>query len=375
MKSTGKSIASAIFAISAIFMQACQAKKDGELEKIDQLFLQEFKAGEPGCAVLIMKGENVIFEKGYGLADLTSKERITTQTLFNTGSISKTFVSNAILQLVEEGKLSLLDSLSKFFPDFKNPSIASQVKIHHLLAHTSGLHDNRWTLLTEEFLLTAKDEENFAPLKQADSLLFEPGSRYDYSNPAFNALALIIEKIEGKKWQLVILDNIFKPAGMKTSLITDGAFPENGVSHAYANAKGAWRELDYGEEPTFAAAGNGGVWSSVEELARYEIALRKAVFLKKETIERSRTITTYENWKSNEPPFIGFSWFISKTSDSLKVVSHTGTQGGFYADYVSIPEKKLLYVILCNRSFPREQFREKILAILKEHNWLDPNSK
>lgn len=360
----------------AILLVGCAPKSSETIAtEIDNLFKAELKETDPGGAILVLKNEKIIFSKGYGLTDLNTKEKITTQTLFNTGSISKTFVSNAILQLAEENKLSLLDSLEKYFSEFKNKDIARKVKIHHLLTHTSGLPDNRWKLLTEEFLLTAKDEENFAPLMQNDSLLFEPGSKYEYSNPAFNALALIIEKIEGKKWQQVVTDKIFKPSGMNTSVITNGSFPDKGVSHAYVNKGGNWNELDYGEEPTFAAAGNGGVWSSVEELAMYEIGLSKALFLKKETIERSRTITTYANWADATPPFIGFCWFISKTSDSLKIVSHTGTQGGFYTDYVSIPEKKLLYVILCNRPFPREQLRERIINIWKENNWLDLNSK
>ncbi|MCA4897499.1 MAG: serine hydrolase domain-containing protein [Bacteroidota bacterium] len=364
-----------IFLISftvPFFLTSCIKAPERKLARhIDSLFTQEFKKNEPGGAVLIIKGEKVVFSKGYGLADLNTKEKITAQTLFNTGSISKTFVANAVLQLADEGKLSLMDSLSKYFPDFKNQSIANKVKIHHLLTHTSGLPDNRWKLLSEEFLLTAKDEENFTPIKQNDTLLFEPGSQFEYSNPAFNGLALIIEKIKGRKWQSVIVEKIFKPSGMTTSLITDGSFPDKGVSHAYVTKDGQWKELDYGEEPTFAAAGNGGIWSSVEELAKYEIALRKAVFLNKETIERSRTITTYENWKSDEPPFIGVGWFLSQPSDSVKMISHTGSQGGFSSDFVSIPEKEIVYTLLCNKPVQILPLRKKVLASLMKSNWLD----
>lgn len=351
---------------------SCQESgKEKFTKQVESLFNDSFLPDEPGGAVLIMKGEKIIFSKGYGVTDINTKEKITTQTLFNTGSITKTFVSNIILSLAEENKLSLTDSLFKYFPDFKNKEIAQKVRIHHLLTHTSGLPDNRRDFLDSVALLTAKDEDNFAPIKQADTLLFEPGFRYEYSNPAFNGLALIIEKVTGKKWQQVVAEKIFAPAGMKTSKITDGSYPQEGVSHGYLKFKNKYTEKDYGEEPTFAAAGNGGVWSSAEELAKYEIALRKAVFLKKETIERSRTITTYLNWKDVNPEFIGFSWFISKTEDSVKVVSHTGTQGGFYADYVSFPEKELLYVILCNKPFPRERFNKRIMILFKENNWLE----
>lgn len=356
----------------AILGSACQpAPADRVANELATIFSGEFSRIEPGGAVFITKGDQTIFASGYGLADRVTKEPITTQTLFNTGSISKTFVSNVILQLADEGKLSLLDSLSKYFSDFKNPDIANRVRIHHLLTHTSGLPDNRRDLLSEEFLLTAKDEENFAPIKQNDSLLFEPGSRYEYSNPAFNALALIIEKIEGRKWQQVVAERIFQPAGMRTSVITDGPFPDKGVSHAYVQERDGWKELDYGEEPTFAASGNGGVWSSVEELVQYEKALRQGVLLKKETLARSRTITTYDHWQSAEPPFIGLGWFLSQPGDSLHIVSHTGSQGGFASDFVSLPEKDIVYVLLCNKPEPVLALRAKVLAVLEKNNWLE----
>ena len=213
-------------------------------------------------------------------------------------------------------------------------------------------------------LLTAKDEENWAPILQADSLDFEPGSRFEYSNPAFNGLALIVQQVSGKKWQDVVKEKIFRPSGMTTSTITDGSYPDAGVAHGYLRSGQSFIEKDYGEEPTFAAAGNGGVWSSVEELARYENALRNAVFLNKGTIDLSRSITRYSNWSDSLPPFIGYSWFISQSQDGTKIISHTGTQGGFYADFVSIPEKEFLYVVLCNRPFPRKEFRENILSFI-----------
>jgi CubicO group peptidase (beta-lactamase class C family) len=345
--------------------------KEGWEQEIDTVFADAFDSSTPGGAVLIMKEDKVLFAKGYGVADLTTQEKITPQTLFNTGSISKTFVAFVILDLANEGKLSLQDSLAKYFHDFKNETIANKVKIHHLLTHTSGLPNNRRTYLDSIALLTAKDEENFAPIKLNDTLNFEPGSHYEYSNPAFNGLALIIEKVTGDKWQKVVKDKIFEKAGMKNSVITDGPFPETGVSHAYLKTTNGYIEKDYGEEPTFAAAGNGGVWSSVEELSYYELAIQQAKFLDAKTIDDSRNIKTYPNWKSTAQPFIGYSWFIGNTDDNQKMIYHTGTQGGFYGDYVSIPEKKITYIMLCNIPTPQEEKREQVLSILKKYNWLE----
>jgi CubicO group peptidase (beta-lactamase class C family) len=354
-----------IYWFMLMLISGCAGNKNKPLpDQIDQLFGAEFKDNEPGGAVLVMMNGDTVFKKGYGIADIETKEKITPATLFNVGSITKTFVSNTILSLAAEGKLTVNDSLYQYFPGFKDPAIAKRVKLHHLLTHSSGLPDNRWKLHDSIYLLTAKDQENWNPILQNDSLLFEPGSRFEYSNPAFNGLALIIEKITGKKWQEVVKERVFIPANMPTSKITDGPYPQNGVAHGYLKSGSTYIEKDYGEEPTFAAAGNGGVWSSINELANYEMALRKGVILKTDLLEHSRSIMHYHPWIDSVPPFIGYSWFISQTTDNIKIVSHTGTQGGFYADFVSIPEKGFLYVVLCNRSFPRQEFRKKILAMI-----------
>jgi len=346
--------------VSLLYVSVARAQQHKQLTMaLDSLFQSYFKAGEPGGAALIVKDNKVIFQKGYGIADLQTKEPITTRTLFNVGSISKTFVAYGILNLAREGKLSLDDDLYKYFPDFKNSAIAKKVKLYHLLTHTSGIPDSRQVKEQHDFYLTAKDAENFAPLKQTDTLQFEPGTKYRYSNPAFNGLALIIEKVTGKKWQQYIDKIIFTPAGMKTSTITDGPYPESGVSHAYIlNVKMQFEELDYGEEPTFAAAGNGGVWSSVEELWKYEQAIQQHRFLNEEWIKKSRTVYPFPNWNDTIPQRLGLSWFIN--TDPRLMIGHTGSQGGFISDYCWWPDQKVFYVLLCNTPKPIQEMRPKV---------------
>ena len=350
-----------------LFSCAQKPLKKPASERLDSLFTSQIPEEGPGASVLIMKGDCLIFSKSYGLADLKTKEPISDKTLFNVGSITKTFVMNSILMLRDEGKLSLEDSLIKYFPDFKNKEIASKVKIKHLLTHSSGLPDLRPVSENIEFYLTADDAQNWAPILQADSLKFEPGTQYEYSNPAFNALALIIEKVSGQPWRSFIAERIFKPAGMTTSTITDGPHPQSGVSHGYVyDESGAqsesdnkleryWTELDFGEEPTFCAAGNGGVWSSVDELLKYQRALETATFSNANTIKESMEA---------KAGFIGWSWFIGKTDNGLKTVGHTGTQGGFYADYVTIPDRKIVYIMLSNFPIDRSLLNKEVLKIL-----------
>ena len=336
---------------------------------LDSLFRSYFKTGEPGGAVLLVKDNKVIYKKGFGIEDVTTQKLITTETLFNVGSISKTFVAFGILKLAKEGKLSLEDNLYKYFPDFKNEMIAKKVKLYHLLTHTSGIPDSRPVKEQHDFYLTAKDEENFAPLKHTDALQFEPGTKYKYSNPAFNGLALIIEKVTGKKWQDYIKGIIFKPSGMATSTITDGPHPGSGVAHGYVpdDKKDpiaiGFKELDYGEEPTFAAAGNGGVWSSVEELWKYEQAIQHHAFLNAEWINKSRTVYPFPAWQDTIPQRLGLSWFIN--TDPRLMIGHTGSQGGFISDYCWWPEEKIFYVLLCNIPKPILEIRGKVYELLQ----------
>ena len=262
-----------------------------------------------------------------------------------------------------------------FFPEFKHPDIAARVSIRNLLTHTSGWPDNREVDKNRVFFLTARDAENWYPVTQADALVFEPGSRSQYSNPAYNGLALIVEKVSGMKWQRFVRDRIFLPSGMKTSTITDGEHPTTGVAHGYERVDGAWRESDYGEVPTFAAAGNGGVWSSVEELALYERALRSGTFLSLAAVADSRTIKTFENWVDPEPPAIGWSWFIGPTKDDLRTVGHTGSQGGFRTGYVVIPDRSIWFAVLTNSPRDTKAMTNWIEQWLREANWLDGHTE
>jgi len=366
---------------ACLLLASCSTKQSEKtmLSGLDTLLADEFRADEPGGAVLVMKGDSTIYLKCIGMADLVTREDITPNTLFNLGSISKTFVANGILILEEEGKLSVDDPMSRYFPEFRSGEIADAVTIAHLLTHTSGLPDIRPVSENPEFFITAKDYENFAPVMQAERLNFSPGERYEYSNPAFNGLALIIEKASGQKWQQFIAERIFAPAGMTTSTITDGPHPEKGVAHAYELVNGKWVESDYGEFPTFPAAGNGGVWSSVTELALYEKSISQNLFLGKELTERSRSIYRPEAWVDTTLPFIGYSWFIGEgqvlgeeNSFGVRFVYHTGDQGGFRAFHIAIPEKDILFVGLFNR--PPDDMNKIIhkgISLMKQADWFD----
>ena len=156
---------------------------------------------------------------------------------------------------------------------------------------------------------------------------------------------------------------------MRTSLITDIEYPQLGVAHGYQKVNNKWQEYDFGEYPTFCAAGNGGVWSSVEELLKYEEAIQKNVFISKQYTDLSRTVFNPPNWRSNAPPFVGYSWFIT-TSGPVKVVGHSGDQAGFRAEYWYLPEQKIFIAITCNGSQDLKIVNRKIMDLLLDNKLL-----
>lgn len=359
-----------ITGLSVACLAVAQPASTDFARQLDEYLKQHYPADEPGIAVLVGRpGHEAWFERGYGLADINTRELITGHTLFNLGSVSKTFVGFGVLMLQQRGKLSINDPISKYFPHFTNHSIADKVQIKHLLSHTSGLPDNRPVERDSIFFLTANDEENFRPIQAADTLHFQPGEQFEYSNPAFNGLALIIEQLAHMKWQQFIAQSIFAPAGMKTSVITDGAFPTNGVSHGYRKVNGQWQEYDFGEYPTFCASGNGGVWSSVRELFQYELAIQNAVFTSKENVRLARSPFIPANWKGTKAPVVGFDWFTESYRKEVKLVGHSGDQGGFRAEYWWLPRQEVLIVLLDNNESDLAPVKAKILDMLAANNF------
>lgn len=346
--------------------------------QLDSVYTEQFPDSDtPGGTVLIKKGDTTLFLQSYGVADIQTGEKNTENTLYNTGSISKTFVANGILILQQRGLLSIEDSIAKYFNDFTNPEIANKIKIKHWLSHTSGIPDVRKIKQEREFYLTARDTQNFAPLKKVDSLYFEPGERFRYSNPSYNGLALIIDQVTGADWQKFIKKEILEPSGMHTTKIVQGSYPSDRVAHGYIYKEGTYQEQDYGEEPTYGASGNSGVYSSVIELAKYEKAIQNNVFLNKELTEQSRTVWKPSNWKSKREPLIGYSWFIEKDTFlgepnpfEVTLVNHIGSNGGFNSFHIAIPEKDILIIGLFNQ--PLKEYTKLIfntIGILQKQGW------
>ncbi|OFY45036.1 MAG: hypothetical protein A2X18_13945 [Bacteroidetes bacterium GWF2_40_14] len=355
-------------------MQSCSSDiKDSDttaLKQVDSLFRSLYPENEPGAAVLIMKGDSIIFEQGYGIADMDNLTPIDGNIFFNIASVSKQFSAVAIIMLAEEGKLSLDDSVKKWFPNIK-ADFFNKITIRHLLSHTSGIPDSR-DRTDRKFVTTATDVESYSYLENLDKLNFEPGTSYEYMNPTFQLMYTIIEKASGIPFDRFMRERIFSLSGMDESTYfeADKIIPHMSHGYLYDSIANKYNEFDYGEESFFATKADGGLYTSVREFAEWEKALRTDKLISNKSKNEAHTA------KINIPdiPYTsyGYGWFIQEKPGFPVKVYHTGDNGGFQIYAGRYPEKKILYLFFSNRNDrDRELTASKLDQIFKTAGWLN----
>ena len=188
--------------------------------EFDRLLQETFKPGRPGVAVQIVQNGKVLYRKALGMANLELDIPMTPDHVFRIGSVSKQFTAAAILQLMEQGKLSLQDEITKFIPDY--PTQGKKITVEHLLTHTSGIKSYtgmaEWTPEVHRKDFTPTALVDFFKNQPMD---FEPGTQYKYNNSGYVLLGYIIEKVSGQSYSAYINDHIFKPWGMQQSYYGD----------------------------------------------------------------------------------------------------------------------------------------------------------
>ncbi len=339
--------------------------------KLDDICSEVFPEGQPGAAVLVMKGNRTVFEKCYGIADIETGARITPNTSFNIASVSKQFTAVAVLQLCEQGRISVDDKVTKYFPEFTD-RIWDKIRIRHLLSHSSGIPDARDGYTREERIF-ADENRALEFLPKLNYLHFEPGTQYEYMNPTFVLLGRLVERVTGEEFTEYVTKHIFAPAGMRRTVYFDPKHQERipNLSHGYrSDKKGGWKEYDYGEETFFATRPDGGIYTSIREFAKWEKAQRTAKVLKKATLEDAQSPHTkvtgsrFSDYQNRENTWYGYGWFIEpQTAGSEKVVYHTGDNGGYKIIAARYPASNTLILIFANR---RDWDRYELLRRLEE---------
>ncbi len=311
---------------------------------VDYLFTRVIKDKYPGASMLIAQDGRILYENGFGFANIKQNKAIAPASTFRIGSITKQFAAAAILKLVEQGKISLQDPLSIYIPDFPK---GDRVTIHQLLTHTSGIHS---FTNTPDFIKTVKKSIPQAEmLKKIASLGydFEPGEKWLYNNSGYYILGFIVEKVSGQSFGEFLQANFFGPLEMKnTGVYAKGLkLPHEALGYSYEDDK-IDLALDWNMD---LAGGAGNLYSSVGDLYRWNEGLFNEQVLEPSSLQAAFTPVKLNDGKEADAigGRYGYGWVIS-TFRGLNVISHGGGLHGFNTMLSRFPAENLTVVVLSN---------------------------
>ena len=302
----------------------------------------EFTAPDAaGAAVVVARGDTIVLARAFGLADVERGVPVTPTTAFRLASVTKQFTAAAILALVEDGRVSLDGRLGDLLP--AAPAYAFDVRVRHLLAHTSGIPDYE-PLLGSDDGPQLHDRDVLALLHEARSLYFPPGTGWRYSNSGYALLALIVERVSGERFATFLRRRIFDRAGMPTAVAhEEGRDTVSERAYGHSLEQGNWRRAD--QSRTSAVLGDGGIYASAVELARWSAALDRNAVLRAETFAQA---TTPVSLPSGAPTHYGFGWFLD-TYRGHPRQRHEGDSIGFRTSIQRYPDARLTVIVLANR--------------------------
>ncbi|OLB22097.1 MAG: hypothetical protein AUH15_07535 [Acidobacteriales bacterium 13_2_20CM_55_8] len=337
--------------------------------KMDAIFADLKSDTAPGGAVLVLKDGRPLFSRGYGVTDLRSFSKIDVHTNFRLASVSKQFTAMAVMLLGHDGKLRYDERLTDVFPDF--PVYGRAIRIRHLLNHTSGLQDYEDLMSPDSGTSPdqIKDAGVLALLKEQTATKFVPGMRWEYSNSGYAVLAMVVEKVSGKAFGEFLQERIFGPLKMGNTIAYERG--KNEVPHrAYGHTRkeAGWRETD--QSPTSAVLGDGGIYSSLDDLAKWDEALREYKLLSEVEM---RPALTPAKLLAGSAPFrnkaaeYGFGWFLDPYKGHARMW-HFGETVGFRTGIQRFVDDKLTVIVLCNR----EDVSAEELALRVEDLYLRP---
>jgi CubicO group peptidase (beta-lactamase class C family) len=311
--------------------------------KIDALFSEYAKPDCPGASVMVVRDGKVLFAKGYGMADLQARVPCSPNTNFRLASVTKQFTAMAVMILADRKKLSLDETLPEFFPEF--PQYGRKVTVRHLLTHTSGLIDYE-DVIPSGTTIPVLDRDVLRLLLKQEHTYFPPGTKFKYSNSAYALLALIVEARSGQSFARFLHENVFVPLKMKATLAYEqGISVVNNRAYGYtAGADGKFERTD--QSLTSSVLGDGGIYSSVADLGKWDAALYTTKLVRSSTL---RQIFTPGPESEKPGAHYGFGWYIGEYR-GLKEIWHSGTTRGFSTRIVRYPEKTFTVIILTNRN-------------------------
>ncbi len=298
--------------------------------------------------LLIIKDGKKIYSKGYGWADKDRKIPFTPATLASMGSITKAFTAAGIMKLYEQGKLSLDDSLVKFFPGI--PPDKAGITIHQLLTHSSGFHE---FLQGDQGDYEKLEKQAFLQRAFAEPLAFKPGQKAVYTNVGMSILAVIIEQVSGKDYEAYLKSDLFEPSQIKHIGYHFPVSENDTIAHGYQNGQD-WGTLQKhfqqaGGGPYWNLKGNGGLEASLNDMYLWANALTNHTVLSEADIQKMFTPQVVEDGTGGNYSF-GYGCNISRSRRQTKMIDNGGSNGIYFARMIRLPVEGVVFYMVTNES-------------------------
>ena len=333
--------------------------RDPEITAQVAALFEDYSAGEsPGAAVMVIENGEILFKGGFGLADIDSGTPITPESSFRLASVSKQFTAMAVMILSERGQLAYDDKLTLYLPELKR--FGDDITLRHLLTHTGGLPDY-YDVLEEAVGDSMPDTEAAMEfLAGWGEPLFAAGDRYEYSNPGYEMLALVVERVSGLTFGQFLQENIFGPLGMESSVAYESPDVEiRNRAFGYSRSEDTFVLND--DDALNLILGSGGIYSTVEDLYLWDQALYTEKLMRRSALEEAWSPAVFNN--GDDSPY-GFGWRLEPYGALGRRLYHAGGWVGFSTFIVRYPEQNFSVILLSNLDeFDGEKIANRITDI------------
>ncbi|AZA90075.1 Penicillin-binding protein E [Chryseobacterium nakagawai] len=333
-----------LLSISGFCQQNILKSEQRKAEKINLILEKHHQFDLFNGSALIAQNGRIILKKNYGKADMSWNIEATSDTKFRIGSITKQFTGMLIMQLKQEGKISLDDKISQYLPWY-NKSIGDKITIHHLLTHTSGLPNyTDFPDFKTKMVFENSSNKDFAIKYFKDNLRFEPGTQHSYCNTGYYLLGLIIEAITQKSYEEVLKEKIFDVIGMKNTGMENTKQIISSYAQGYDFDYDGYQKTDYINMQTAVFAA-GGMYSTANDMYKWDTALYRNTLLNDEN--KKIYFTPYLDGYANGLVIQKHSDFL-KSGKNITTMAHSGGINGFSCNIARIPEDKIYVILLDN---------------------------
>lgn len=325
-------------------------------KNIDKYVLGLIKKNEPGGVVMVVKNGNILFKKGYGMANMELGISMESSMVFNIGSLTKQFTAIATMMLIENGELFLEDDIVKYIPDF--PVNKHKVLIKHLLSHTSGIQDY---INIKEFYDNIREDltsEDVIEIIKKAPHNNNPGDKFDYSNSNYALLGTIIRKVSGIEYDQFVTENIIKPLQLRNTQFINNEEIIHGLVNGYERINNKMRKARMMSWSYLYA--DGGLCTNVDDLAKWNKAVFNNDLINPVSLTQCLTAQQLNNGITTK---MGFGWFIEKLYNK-KYLYHGGGIFGYVNHTLYLPEEEIYVVVLKNYINPSTDTKALAEAIV-----------